>query len=274
MPEQPLTNLTVTNQVKQRKQLLLIIKRRRTLLQRLVLRNETLKVQLEMLQREYKVKIGSLIVKDEHLDLDIIRFRNVIGLMEQGKTYAEAIAELSNSYLSEQLDIEREEENIRMAEEVFEKGNQKKSEEIRTESRKLWRKLLSKFHPDLTQDSVEKKRREGIMKQINIAYEEGDIERLEKIDRENTYIEETSLEGLEEVLEKTENEIIEQEKDYLKLQMSEWYKWNLKIRNSKKTLKDIFADTEKKLLNDIVAKFDIIKELKQRIEILQKDKNN
>jgi hypothetical protein len=261
---------TQSQQERQRKSLVATIKKQRTKLQKLVLRNEMLKVQLEMLKREYMVKIGSLIVKDNHLDLDIIRYRNIISLMEQGKTFAEAYEALAKTYYAEQLELEQEEETIHVAEEILEKGEQQKSEEVQVLLKKLWRNLVSKFHPDLTQDPHERKRREEIMKQINLAYEEGDAARLEKIDREQTSVEETSLENLQEILITIENEILEQEKLYLELQESEWYDWSLKMKKSKKSLKDIFSDTEKKLLDSIVAKLEIIKELKDKIARIEK----
>lgn len=261
---------TKSQQEKQRNQVLISIKKKRLALQKIVVRNEMLKVQLDMLKREYMVKIGSLVVKDNHLDLDIIRYRNIICLMHEGKTYQEASDELAKTYYAEQLEFEKEEESIKMAEEILAKGKKDQSDEVKTTLKKVWRRMISLFHPDLTQDTKERKRRENIMKQINLAYEEGDIARLEKIEREQVPIDETSIEGLEEVLVKIENEILAQENEYNEMKQSEWYKWNLKIRKTNKTISDIFANTEKQLLDDIVTKIRLKRELQKTIESLDK----
>lgn len=259
-----------TEEEKQRKQLLRSIKKRQQILQRLVVRSETLKVRLDMLKREYMVTIGSLVVKDNHLDLDIIRYRNIISLMEEGKSFAEATKELESTFYAEQLEIEQEEENIRHAEKILEKGNREQSESVLANMKKLWRKLISLYHPDLTQDLKEKKRREEIMKQINLAYEEGDLSRLTQIERDNTVVHELPNVGLEEMLVKIENEILDQEKQYETLKQSEWYKWHSKISKGNQTMHALFAQVEKKLLNDIVAKMEIVNELKQKITKLER----
>ena len=251
---------------KHRKQLLSSLKKRRAVLQKMVVRTEMLRVQLDILKREYMVKIGSLVVKDNHLDLDIIRLRNILRLMLEGKTYDQASEELAKTFYAEQLEIEKEEETIRLAERVFEKARLKQSDEIQASIRTLWRKLISQFHPDLTQDIQEKRRRESVMKQINMAYEIGDIQSLSKIERDHTVLTETPTVGLEDLLLKIENEIIEQDKQFATLKQSEWYKWHITISRTNKTLDDIYAHTEKRLLNDIVAKMEIVKGLKKEIE--------
>lgn len=262
--------ITTTQKEKNRKNILLLIKKRRLVLQKLVVRIEILKLNLDMLKREYMVKIGSLIVKDNHLDLDIIRCRNIIKLMEKGMTYIKAVEKLKSTFYAEQLEIDKEEESIKHAERVFEKGRNNKSEKVQINAKKLWKKLISLFHPDLTLDKNEKKRREEIMKQINIAYEEGDLIRLSKIENEHAVTKETSVQKLEDILVLLENEILEQEMQYIKLKGSEWYKWFEKISKTKVTVQDIFSTEEKKLLDDIVTKINLVRELKKTIDLHNK----
>jgi hypothetical protein len=262
-------SVSLANEEKNRKNLLQSIKKKRLLLQKLVIRTEMVKVKLDILKREYMVKIGSLVAKDNHLDLDIIRCRNIIRLMEDGLSYEKAVEEIQSTYYAEQLEIDKENENIRHAEEVIEKSRNNKSEEIQVDARKLWKRLISKFHPDLTLDPTEKKRREDIMKQINMAYEEGDTKRLQRIETEHTPVEQTTVQHLEDVLVLLENEILEQEKQYTLLKKSEWYKWYMKISRTHQTIQDIFSDVEKKLLDDIVAKIEIVRKLKKKITTLR-----
>lgn len=260
---------TKSEEEKNRQRLLVVIKKRRLVLQKIVVRNEMLKVRLDMLKREYMVKIGSLIVKDNHLDLEIMQLRNIVHLMEEGKTYKEAADEIASTFYAEQLEIEREQENVYKAEKIFEKGRLQKSEEEQADAKKLWRRLISLFHPDLTQDVKEKKIREELMKQINLAYEEGDLSRLSSIERDHTITPETTATRLEDMISQLETEIIEQDKQYVLLKESEWYRWHLKIAKAKHTLEDIFSSVERNLLNTIVAKIDIVKELQRSIEKIE-----
>jgi hypothetical protein len=173
MPQLSLISLTDKEKDRNRKLLLDSIKRRRSVLQKMIIRSESLKVKLDMLKREYMVKIGSLVVKDNHLDLEMIRLRNLISLLREGMSIEDAIAELEGTYYAEQLEIEKEEERVRIERQLFDMQEAQKSDEVLLDAKKLWRKLITLFHPDLTQEPLEKKRREGIMKQINEAYETG-----------------------------------------------------------------------------------------------------
>ncbi|CAN5208960.1 hypothetical protein BH09PAT1_BH09PAT1_7750 [soil metagenome] len=274
MTQLSLIPLSPLEEEKNRTLLLASIKRKRTLLQKLVVRGEMLKVRLDMLKGEYTVKIGSLVLKDNHMDLEIINMRNLLHLMREGKTYDEAVVELSTTFFAEQLEMEKEEEKIRIEKETFDKRQEQESSELLIEAKKLWKRLIGLFHPDLTQDPNEKKRREEIMKQINQAYEEGDYSKLTRIEREQTVINDSTLENLEEMLIQIENEILQQEKLYQELKESEWYRWDQKISRAKKTLDDIFRDVEKKLIDDILAKIEIIKSLTKDIDLLKENPSN
>jgi hypothetical protein len=257
--------LSKTKETQKRKQLVLVIRKKRAELKHLVLQSEMLKVNLDMARQEYMVKVGSLFLKDNTLDLEIIRLRNILRLMDEGNTYDEAVEKIARTYYAEQLDLEREKEKIRFEEEIYIKREEHKPQ-ITSDLKKLWKKLIAKFHPDLVQNLVEKKKRDGVMKQINRAYEEGDYEQLLKIEKDHAATKETTIENLEEILLNLMREIDEQVRLSAELKKSEWYDWMIKIENAKKKNGDIFAATERRLLDDIVEKFDIIKSLKQQIQ--------
>jgi oligoendopeptidase F len=163
------------------------------------------------------------------------------------------------------LELEKEKEKIRFEEEIYIKREEHKPL-ITTDLKKLWKKLIAKFHPDLVQNPTEKKKRDAVMKQINRAYEEGDYEQLLKIEKDHAATKETTIENLEEMLLNLMKEIEVQVKLAAELKKSEWYDWMIKIENAKKKNGDIFAVTEKRLLDDIVEKFNIIKFIKQQIQ--------
>jgi hypothetical protein len=257
--------ISTTKETTKRKQLLGVIKKKRIALKQLILKNEMLRVNLDMARQEYMVKVGSLFLKDNTLDLEIIRLRNILHLMEQGISYNDAVEELSQTYYAEQLQFEKEKEKIRFEEEIFMKREEHKPL-ITSDLKKLWKRLIAKFHPDLTQNLTEKNKRNTIMKQINKAYEEGDYDQLLRIEKEHAATRETSIESLEEILLTLMKDIDEQVQMYHELKQSEWHDWMIKIDYAKRRDKDIFADTERRLLDDIVAKFDVIKSLKNEIQ--------
>jgi hypothetical protein len=257
--------ISTTKETTKRKQLLGVIKKKRVALKQLILKNEMLRVNLDMARQEYMVKVGSLFLKDNTLDLEIIRLRNILHLMEQGISYGDAVEELSQTYYTEQLQFEREKEKIRFEEEIFMKREEHKPL-ISSDLKKLWKRLIAKFHPDLTQNLNEKNKRNTIMKQINKAYEEGDYDQLLRIEKEHAATRETSIESLEEILLTLMKDIDEQAQTYHELRQSEWHDWMIKIDYAKRRNKDIFGDTERRLLDDIVAKFDVIKSLKREIQ--------
>lgn len=243
-----------------------IIRKRERLL-RLITKNELLKVELKLIQREYTVRIGSLYLRDNQLDLEIIHYKNILRLIEEGTTYEEAVLALQQTFYAEQLVMDQEQERIRQEERIFQRQERITTEEEKKDIKKLWKKLIAAFHPDLVSDSEEKKRREKVVKQINIAYEEHDLTTLVRIEQ-NSHIEkpqDTTIERLEEILVAIENEIIQQVKMYYELCSSEWYGWKERIRQAKKRSQDVFRDFEKSLLDDILKKIRILKDLQAQV---------
>ena len=241
---------------------------KRKILTTWITKNEMLRVELEMVKQEYDVRVGSLYLKDNQLDLEIIHYQNVVSLMREGKTYESAVDSLKETYYAQQLELGKEEERMRFEELIYQKREEVKDESILFDIKKLWKTLITQFHADLVQDPEEKQRRESIMKQINLAYEELDIEKLKRIKSE-TYIHtptETSVAKLEEILVQVENDILHQIHEYHAQKMSEWYTWKKRIAYAKKRSIDVFKDIERRLLDDIVRKYEIVNELKRETE--------
>ncbi len=265
----PSLSLKITNIVQhetnRKNQLIKSIRRKRVELKQLVIKIETLKMNLQIAKTEYMVKVGDLFLKDSQLDLEIIRCRNILNLMNQGHTYDEAVEKISQTYYSQQIEIDRERRKINQEKAQYEKRG-RKIQEHNNDIKKLWKKLISKFHPDLIQDSQEKLQRDKIMKQINRAYQEGDYDSLVKIDNDNLTQVENTIDNMEKILVSLVNEIIDHIQSYKSLKSSEWYGWMEKINKAKKKTQDIFADTEKRLLYDISIKFDILNSLKIQLD--------
>ena len=256
--------------IAKKKKLLAVIQKKRALLSQLVIKTEMLRVNLDMAKQEYMVKVGSLFLKDNHLDLEIIRYKNILRFMKEGMTFDQAVEEIAQTFYSQQLDIEKEQEKIKEEEAIFLKRNEKVTEP-HMDIKKIWKKLIAKFHPDLVRNPVEKKKRDTIMKQINRAYQEGDYDQLVRIERDNLAQKETTVDNLEEILETVLRDIDIQIAEYKDLKVSEWYGWMEKINRAKKTNMNIFADTERMLLDDIVVKIDMLNALKDQIKAKEKN---
>lgn len=263
-----------TQQTKQeeqkRKRLLQTIQKKRAQLKELLIKTETFKVNLDMAKQEYMVKVGSLFLKDNHLELEIIRYRNILRLMEESMSYDQAVEELASTFYAEQVEFEREQKKIKEDEQIMLKREEHESIEEAFDIKALWKRLIAKFHPDLVQEKEEKKNRDTIMKQINRAYQEGDYYQLVKIEKDNIVIEESTIDNLEEILVTLIGDIEKQKLLFRELKNSEWYGWMEKIERAKKKKENIFAKTERTLLDDIVAKYDVLNALKKQIR--EKDK--
>jgi hypothetical protein len=266
MPQITITKHSESEQDDKRKNHLhTSIKEKRIILKKLLIKVEMLRVNIHIAKQEYMVRVGSLVVKDNQLDLEIIKYRNILHLMSEGADYEDAVRKIAKTYYAEQIELEKEKEEIDFEEKIFQKRNEQTQQQL-LDIKKLWKKLLGKFHPDLVQDANEKKKREFLVKQINNAFQVGDIHTLLKIDKEHAVTKDTTIEHLEEILLTLMKEIEEQNDMFISLKKSEWYGWMIKIEKAKKYKKDVFENTEKKLLDDIVAKMDMIKLYKSQIQ--------
>lgn len=271
MTQRALKNIPQTKREElKRKRLLDTIQKNRLQLKELLIKTETLKVNLDMAKQEYMVKVGSLFLKDNHLELEIIRYRNILVLMQEGMTYDQAVEELASTFYAQQVEFEREQKKIKEDEQIMLKRAEHESIEDAFDIKALWKRLIAKFHPDLVQDADEKKNRDTIMKQINRAYQEKDYDQLVKIEKDNIVYEESTIDNLEEILITIMGDIEKQKVLFRELKNSEWHGWMDKIERAKRKKENIFAETEKTLLDDIVAKYDILNALKKQIR--EKDK--
>ena len=249
---------------KRRKRLLDSINRKREVLKNLIIKTEMLNASVEMAHQEYMAKVGNLFLKDNQMDLEIIRLQNILRLVKEGHSYDDAVKAISETYYNEQLELDREQEKAQKEEAIYRKREAKKTTPIE-DIKLIWKRLIAKFHPDLVQDKTEKQRRHDIMKQVNKAYQEGDMDQLIRIEQDHLEDKETTVEALEEILISVMASIEDQKRKFKELKESEWYDWMHKIERGKKKNEDIFKDTERNLLDDIVAKIEILNRLRAEI---------
>ena len=266
IPMQRTLVVTTNKEEKIKKRLQESIFRKRKFLEVWTEKVESLKLDLDLVKNEYTVRIGYLFLKDNQLDLEIIQYKNLKRLMDEGMTYDEAVRAEEDTFYNEILRMQKEQEKIEGEKILFEKRNDV-SEEIQEGIKILWKKLIRKFHPDLVTDPEEKLQREDLMKKINQAYAEADTETLQSLEDHSQAdnIEESTIERLEKILVDTENLIQNAKETFKELRVSEWYGWKKRLEKAKKERVDIFAEMERNLLDDIVKKIEVLQQLRMQV---------
>ena len=137
------------------------------------------------IETEYMTKIGIYEYKAYEVQCKILRIRRKIQLYQlkinrQEKPNEEEIEkQLEIKYKKYQEKLEKMVENIQKAMD-FKNFSINLSEEKIKEIKKIYRKLIKKFHPDLNQKNIDKNI--NIIIQATRAYENGDLETLKNLE--------------------------------------------------------------------------------------------
>lgn len=220
---------------------------------------EQLKIDLTVVKQEYDVKVGRLYLKLDEVDLEILKFKKIEDLISKGFSFEEAQKVVEETLRKKREQIE--EEYKKLDEEEKDIENRKDiSEEDKAELKKLWRKLAHKYHPDKANGNEE------MMKKINKAYAEGDLETLRAIDQNEVGadIEVKTIEALKNKLVGLEKSINKISKEFEQLKRSEWYILKENIDKAKKQKRDILGELADKVLTDIAKKENQVSELKKK----------
>jgi len=141
------------------------------------------------------VKVGRLYLKLDEVDLEILKFKKIEDLIGKGFSFEEAQKVVEETLRRRREQIKEEYKKLDEEEKDIE-SRKDISEEDKAELKKLWRKLAHKYHPDKANGNEE------MMKKINKAYAEGDLETLRAIDQNEvgTDIEVKTIEALKNKL--------------------------------------------------------------------------
>lgn len=221
---------------------------------------EQLKIDLSITKQEYDVKIGRLYLRLDEVNLEILKFKKIEDLLDQGLSFLEARKIVEESLKSHYEQIRDEYEKLKEEENAL-KNQKELNEKERQELKKLYHKLAHKFHPDLTGGN------DLMMKKINKAYAEGDIDTLRAIDRENLSDETaktTSIEELKNKLQALEKLILKTGSEYEILKKSEWFILKENIENAKTQKRDLLNELSDKILTDIAKQENHLKEFNKK----------
>jgi len=220
---------------------------------------EQLKIDLTVVKQEYDVKVGRLYLKLDEVDLEILKFKKIEDLISRGFSFEEAQKVVEETLRKRREQIEEEYKKFDEEEKDIE-SRKDISEEDKAELKKLWRKLAHKYHPDKANGNEE------MMKKINKAYAEGDLETLRAIDQNEVGadIEVKTIEALKNKLAGLEKSINKIGKEFEQLKHSEWYILKENIEKTKKQKRDILSELANKVLTDIAKKENQVSELKKK----------
>lgn len=225
----------------------------------LIDRIEQLKIDLTVVKQEYDVKVGRLYLKLDEVDLEILKFKKIEDLISKGFSFEEAQKIVEETLRKRREQIEEDYKKLNEEEKDIE-GRKSISEEEKEELKKLWHKLAHKYHPDKANGNEE------MMKKINKAYAEGDLETLRAIDQNEigADIEVKTIEVLKSKLAGLEKSIHKISKEFEQLKHSEWYILKENVEKAKKQKRDILGELAEKVLSDIAKKENQLDELKKK----------
>ena len=229
-------------------------------LNKLIEKLEQLKIDLTIIKQEYEIKVGRLYIRLDEIDLEILKFKKIEDLINKGFSFEEAKKNIEENLKEKQEQIKKEYQKIDDEGKEFE-SRRNISKEEEDELKKIWRKLAMKYHPDKANGNEE------LMKKINKAYTEGDLETLETIDKgeyPETISEELTIDELRKRLIIVEQSIKKVSQEIEQLQKSEWFILKENIEKAKNQNRDLLSELAEKILTDIAKKENQLKELKEK----------
>ncbi len=174
------------------------IKVRKRRVAELQLELEQLSEILGWFNADYHARVGTLFVALDTLDLSIAEYEFRIARLttctsvEQSNLEEETRAE----FASKRAEIHHDDEETRRYQQTFRKDRQPPRLDAATEAtlKSVYRELVRRFHPDLARTDIERQQREAVMKRINGAFHERDLDTLQSLLSE-TAIEDASFES-------------------------------------------------------------------------------
>ncbi|HUC88427.1 MAG TPA: DnaJ domain-containing protein [Candidatus Paceibacterota bacterium] len=222
-------------------------------------RVEKLKIDLSILKQEYDIKIGRLYLKIDETDLEILKYKRIEDMLDQGFSFLDAQKIVEETLKEHHEKIKEDFHKLDEEEKDFENRKIVSLDE-QEEIKKLFHKLAHKYHPDLVNGNEE------MMKKVNKAYSEADLETLHAIDLEEsvTDSETTTIQllklkliGIDKAIEKANNNL-------KTLENSEWSILNKNIEKTLKQKRNLLNELADTILTELAKKENQLGELKKK----------
>ncbi len=206
---------------------------------------ENLKNELSVLKQKYDSEIGRLYLQLDEIEIAISQFKTIEELVEKWLSREEAEMIIGERTRKEQEKIQKQYSEIQEQEDEIEK-RKKINEAEQKELKQLYKKLALKFHPDVCGGD------DTLMKKINQAYEQNDLEALRLLDQTDSFWENQSnwLEDLRKNLNNINKLIEAKNKELEQLKNSEWYVFHKNLQKNK----NLLGELKEKIISDINTK--------------------
>lgn len=152
---------------------------------------QLLKEKLGIFNAEYHTRVGVLFVELDKSQLSIEEYEyRIARLHSNPDTAPDDLEQEARDHFSEKREeVHQDEEETRGYERTYREEQHRPQLNERSEStlKSLFRDLAKRFHPDLARTDAERQQRDAIMKRVNAAFHERDIEELESISSETVF---------------------------------------------------------------------------------------
>lgn len=167
-----------SNDEKEVHKLLQAIEEKRGQVEDLTVSMENLKADVDLFQHRYNAHIGRYYLELDKVELETKEYRLRLQLRREDVSEEEIEARVESCFRENRA-------RINEAETEKEAESKPEVEELPDEEAKylqtLYRKLAKRFHPDKTEHAEEQQRRQQLMPLINRAYQEQDVQILERL---------------------------------------------------------------------------------------------
>jgi hypothetical protein len=258
------------------------INEKRTIIASLSEELTDLKRELAIFEAEYHARVGILYVRLDELELELREYEKRIKLLKGRKidnlVDLEKVIEEQFQKDKEKINKEKEEAEQYTEEYKAVKEKPKLDEESEKKSKSLYRELAKKYHPDMATTPEEKERYNTIMAEINQAYNDKDLGKLEELAMRLKIPEETFAETVEEEIERLIREseklddIISRLEDELSaIKNSDTYAFKVGVDESKAQGRDLLKEIKDNLNARIKQREEELEWLKREFRNLSKD---
>ena len=228
-------------------------------------RYQDLKAELAQFHDRYNGVLGRLFVQLEQLDLQVRRFDAAVEILKK-------VPDITDGELVHWVNVRFREQKQRLAclrKEIADSRRRRETERAdpplnpddRKLLRRLYRRLVKEFHPDLQRNEEEQRECEILMARINELYTAGDLEGLEMIAAESREVlrhvfscRQEYIEWLRSRVARVEARLVEMQKQLDELANSDLAVLRTRVSDARRQNRDLLQEMRADLKKKVDAK--------------------